>query len=799
MLVPLKGFIGPSYISRNPQFDFTRSVNLYPSLDENQTGTNQQISQLLCTPGLTNVLQDALNGAGQTSIRGLYTATNGNVFFVAGSVLYTIPAGSEAPYAPITCGSLLTTRGRVRMADNGSNLVLVDGPYGYSTDLNNPSGSFAQIVDPAFQGATFVEFYDGYFIFNKPGTVIFYWSDPNATTFDALNFASKSGNADPIAGLVVLFRQMWLIGVYTTEIWYDVGGDNTFQRLAGPYVEQGCAAPDTIAKGETGIFWLAQSLRGGVTVVRTNNNALIKISTLSVDYQLQKYGINIKRSTGLCYQKDGDLFYQVNPFNGTSSWVFDDTITALLGYPQQWHERTHTVQPEESTASVPNGVEQRHLADVSTFFNGENLVGSYKTASLYAFDTDNYTDDNGYITRTRIAPHINVNGNRIFFGLFRLGCQVGMGKLPTHACPPNTVVTMTAGERSSCTNPAIFGYNKDETTETVNTSILVNTGFGGCTFVGFATINSVLPFQGVGSVNSTALFGTTLVEIATTYNDLGDEITGFELCLRGSTSTPSQNVFTGVSYTDQAGHTATFTAATGAYTSLGDNVAQWQWFGWPEEVIPWSPVGNGWPGANTPTVTVKFSGLAVVAAPYGSVDPDTILDFGITAIENQTVSGVSQNTLLCLASTHGAPSQDAFQLMTFNDADGNQETYFPDDATFSQNAANSPPDSTWIWPAEFPEQAFSVDSAYEIDFGNTGSPCVDSPPAPTARISWSDDGGYVWSAEIPTSVGATGEYKHVVEWWRLGEGRNRAFRIRFTDPVPFNLSYAAVDVEPTDK
>jgi hypothetical protein len=673
MLTPLKGFIGPSYVSRNPQFDFTRSVNWYPSIDENQTGTNQQINQLLCTPGLTNVLNTVLTASGQKSIRGIYTATDGKCFFVSGHTLYVLQ-GAESPYTPVACGTLLTSRGRVRFADNGIELVVVDGPNGYSTTLANPNGDFAQIVDPAFQGATFVEYYDGYFIFNKPGTVIFYWSDPNAVTFDALNFASKSGNADPIAGLVVLFRQMWLIGTQTTEIWYDVGGDSTFQRLAGPYVEQGCAAPDTIAKGETGIFWVAQSLRGGVTVVRTNNNSLIKVSTLSVDFQLQQYGTSIQRATGFCYQQDGDLFYQINPYNGTSSWVFDDTITSLLGYPQQWHERTHTIQPEESTSAVTNGTEERHLGDCACFFNGQTLVGSWKAPKLYAFDTTNATDDGGYIARTRIAPHISVNGNRVFYGLFRLGCQTGVG---------TRYVTIDGPASINLNSAAVISDLNSQNPEDTNTiigfwdsqsqGITSNTGFFGHIFANNSVLGDLI---GQLAMNTVPLTGAPDVVSVTLYANDGITV-------------PPENHFFNMAYVDSNGVTQLY--ETGGNTQI--SYTQYNASGCTAAQANWMFRGNG------------------------------------AAWANSDISGSDINV------------------------------YF--------NVLSTPT-----------TQIVAID------------PCV--------MLSWSNDGAYEWSEEMPTSVGATGQYGEVVEWWRLGEGRNRIFRIRFTEKFILNLSYAAVDAQPTD-
>ncbi len=55
-----------------------------------------------------------------------------------------------------------------------------------------------------------------------------------------------------------------------------------------------------------------------------------------------------------------------------------------------------------------------------------------------------------------------------------------------------------------------------------------------------------------------------------------------------------------------------------------------------------------------------------------------------------------------------------------------------------------------------------------------------------ASLSWSDSGGYKWSAwtdEDTIVVGKLGEYNRRAIWRRLGSSRNRIFRVRFSDPV----------------
>lgn len=54
---------------------------------------------------------------------------------------------------------------------------------------------------------------------------------------------------------------------------------------------------------------------------------------------------------------------------------------------------------------------------------------------------------------------------------------------------------------------------------------------------------------------------------------------------------------------------------------------------------------------------------------------------------------------------------------------------------------------------------------------------------PYIMMSYSNDGGRAFFGEIWRSLGKIGEYKTPVEWYQLGESRDRIFRLRQTDPV----------------
>lgn len=52
---------------------------------------------------------------------------------------------------------------------------------------------------------------------------------------------------------------------------------------------------------------------------------------------------------------------------------------------------------------------------------------------------------------------------------------------------------------------------------------------------------------------------------------------------------------------------------------------------------------------------------------------------------------------------------------------------------------------------------------------------------PQSALSWSDDGGHVWSNDYPASMGSIGQYLKRLIWRRLGYSRSRIFRLVMAD------------------
>lgn len=66
---------------------------------------------------------------------------------------------------------------------------------------------------------------------------------------------------------------------------------------------------------------------------------------------------------------------------------------------------------------------------------------------------------------------------------------------------------------------------------------------------------------------------------------------------------------------------------------------------------------------------------------------------------------------------------------------------------------------------------------------------------PVILMRYSDDGGQTWSSYLVGKIGKIGDTMRRVVFHNLGQGRNRVFEIRISDPVPITIIGAYAEVE----
>lgn len=63
---------------------------------------------------------------------------------------------------------------------------------------------------------------------------------------------------------------------------------------------------------------------------------------------------------------------------------------------------------------------------------------------------------------------------------------------------------------------------------------------------------------------------------------------------------------------------------------------------------------------------------------------------------------------------------------------------------------------------------------------------------PQVMLRWSNDGGQSFGTEYLASAGKIGEYGRLVDWWQLGQARDRVFEAAVSDPLPYRLVQAFI-------
>lgn len=396
----LRGFIGAAYTLQSVNIDAQRCVNLFPQITESQLQADGEMGALITTPGLR-----LLGVCGSGPIRGMFVTSTGGFAIVSGSEVYRVGLN----WTFTKSGDLLTNSGPVSMVDNGLQLMIVDGAFGYIVSLS--TGVMTQIMSAAFPGADTVTFQDGYFICNNPGTGQFFWSNLyDGFGWDALNFITAEGSPDATVAVLSHQRQVWTFGAKTIEVWWNAGSDTTFSRIDGVYIEYGCIAPATAQKFTNSIIWVGGGPQGQSVVWQAIGFQPKRISNHGVELAIQRYG-DISTATAWIYQENGHAFYVLNFPNAEASWAYDISTG-------QWHERCYLGL---------SGSFERHRAECYAYGFNTHVIGDYQNGNIYALENATYTDNGRPKKWLRRAPHISADGRRLFFSKFQLMAQVGQG------------------------------------------------------------------------------------------------------------------------------------------------------------------------------------------------------------------------------------------------------------------------------------------------------------------------------------------------------------------------------------
>ncbi len=397
MQIPLTG---GSYTARSIIANAQRCVNLYP---ESNTQGSQYPFTYYPTAGLTLRSVPPVPGI----FRCLYRSSSGKLFGVVGPNVYYI--ASDWSFTKI--GEIDNLVTPVSMADNGQTIALVDGTTsGYF--INLLTNVMTQIADASFLGATRADYLDTFLLFNQPNTRNFYSTLSNVTTFDPLYIAGKAGYPDKLVSLIVVHREIWLLGELTTEVWFNAGAPTfPFAIVGGVFIQHGCIAKYSVASQGLEIFWLANDKDGKAVVMMGVSYQAKPISTYAISQEFAQYA-KLDDAIGMTYQILGHVFYVLTFPSADKTWVFDKTEGL-------WHELAWIDD---------DGEEHRHRANCMAFAYGQNLCGDWQNGNLYEVDPNNFTDNGQSVVRRRSFATLGNESKRVAYSSFTADIEPGNGE-----------------------------------------------------------------------------------------------------------------------------------------------------------------------------------------------------------------------------------------------------------------------------------------------------------------------------------------------------------------------------------
>jgi hypothetical protein len=307
------------------------------------------------------------------------------------------------------------------MADNGIDLIVVDGVTGYVVNLL--SNTITTVTDTNFPfGCTTIGYINERYVAETPNSRIFTCSAQlDGTSWTPYLFATKEDYSDNIQavdvhnGLIVLWGQTKSI-----EFWQDIGlFPLPYQKVVGATQTWGLAAKYSRVVLDGMLHFLGQGPDGGVQVMRLEGVTPVRISTDDVDDAMRRFAV-YSDAISLTYTVNGHSFLQMTFPAANRSFLFDS-------HTRVWSE-----------AQTGLGVTGRHYGHLGVSFNSKNYFSDTSNGIIYQFDLDTYTDNGVQILREICTRHVRNAGNELSMHDLYLDMEVGVG----NTAAPNPQVSV---------------------------------------------------------------------------------------------------------------------------------------------------------------------------------------------------------------------------------------------------------------------------------------------------------------------------------------------------------------------
>ena len=400
-------FIGGAYKTFSTNLNAQECVNFIPVM-------GNEGPALRGSPGL----KEWVDTAKYAEVRGS-KKMGVALYVVVGNAVYRI---SELGSKTTCTGTLDTTSGALPescMAENGSQLMIVDGKFGYIIS----STAVTKITDEDFPvNPESVTYQDGYFVVTYRDSGRCYVSTLNdGSSWDGTLYFNPQGRPDNTLCAFSYRRKLSVLSADTSQLYYNSGdADEPFKVVPGTAQEVGVASGKSVVLLDNALLYL------------TNKNQVVKhqlgntpsaIAPPSVEYQISKYS---KKSDAVgmgITNIEGHTFYILFFPSANATWAFD-IITKepfrLMSYPEPW--------------------DNRWRGNCYAYFAGKHIVGDYQNGKLYELDFDTFLDNAQTVRRVRTAPTIKKEGKWVFHHKLEVFFESGVGLTTGQGSDPQVML-----------------------------------------------------------------------------------------------------------------------------------------------------------------------------------------------------------------------------------------------------------------------------------------------------------------------------------------------------------------------
>jgi len=403
---------GTGIQGKSPSITAQSRVNCY--YEYTPDGDKTKVA-ILGTPG-----KELFISMGDTPVRGVHVPQNSDyLYFVHRGTFYSVNnAGVTA-----SLGTLNTTSGRVSIADNGTQIQIVDGSDGWTYNMNTTA--WAEVTDVDFPNNAVTNCFDSGRILNSfANSGRFYGSDAYAaSSYDGTNFATAESQPDYLKRVYALNGQVILFGNDTIEPWANAGLPGfPYIRVGGANQDFGLSARWSVAPFMGTLAFLAKVRGGGSIVGVLEGYAVTRISTSELDYIIDSYG-DVSDATGFSYTLGGHPMYQINFPSDNASWLYD-------GSTKLWSQLKSY------------GID-RDRGEIGVEFQGNRIVTDYENGKMYKLKPDVYADNGEELRMEITSRHLYDEGARQRISSFQVDGQMGVGLVSGQGVDPQIMLQIS--------------------------------------------------------------------------------------------------------------------------------------------------------------------------------------------------------------------------------------------------------------------------------------------------------------------------------------------------------------------